>query len=152
MFNLPGHTGLTISGGEPFEQAKPLLELLRLFHEKTSLDIMVYSGYTLDEILRGPPVYKDLLSFIDILVDGRYRSDLTTSKQWCGSDNQVVYLLSDRAFQRYRKVLDREKGNVPSLQVEIGDDNSLRIIGIPRHGEIERLKSQLAIKGIELIK
>ena len=42
--------GITISGGEPFLQPLPLIELLQEI-KKRHLHIMIYSGYTYEEIL-----------------------------------------------------------------------------------------------------
>ena len=47
-----GCSGLTISGGDPFEQPESLLKLLKLLRE-TFEDILVYTGYTMEEIRAG---------------------------------------------------------------------------------------------------
>jgi len=85
--------GVTFSGGEPFLQAKALTELAKKI--KTSLDgidIMVYTGYTIDEILLGANKenkWRELLEYVDILVDGRFIKKLR-SIDLCfkGSKNQ----------------------------------------------------------------
>lgn len=144
------HAGLTISGGEPFEQAESLKELLENIHKYTSLDIMVYSGYTKEELLKGSQAMIDLLNKVDILIDGRFEIDLSPSKPWCGSDNQTIYLLSKRV-QKYRPMISPNQYIPPfSLQVEIADDDYVRIIGIPRRGELELMKTLLLKRGIEL--
>ncbi|GFP40682.1 4Fe-4S single cluster domain-containing protein, partial [Candidatus Hakubella thermalkaliphila] len=63
-----GLDGITISGGEPFEQAEALLRLVRLIKEHTSLDIMVYSGYTIEDLNEQGESASKLLSLIDILI------------------------------------------------------------------------------------
>ncbi len=66
--------GVTFSGGEPFAQPEalcPLAERLRALGK----DIMVYSGYTLEQLLelaKTRPAVGRLLSLCDILVDGPY--------------------------------------------------------------------------------
>ncbi len=147
----PGHAGVTISGGEPFEQAEALTELLLNLRDNTSLDIMIYSGYRREEILKSSAAMVKLLSLTDILVDGRYRSDLPTNKPWCGSDNQVIHLLSTRA-QAYRRLLKGEFKIAPTLQIEITAENEVRVIGIPHRGEMNRLKIELMERGIKLKK
>lgn len=42
--------GLTISGGEPFEQPEGLLKLVMAYKEKFNDDILIFTGYTLDEL------------------------------------------------------------------------------------------------------
>lgn len=94
----PAHIrGLTVLGGEPFEpQNQPgVLELLRQVRAKyPEKSIWAFSGYTLDgHILAkklGPwEVTEELLSYLDVLVDGPFmveQKDL--SLRFRGSKNQ----------------------------------------------------------------
>lgn len=151
LAHVPGHSGLTISGGEPFEQAEGLRELLFLVRKYTTLDVLIYSGYTLKELTDGPPAMQDVLSLVDVLIDGRYRHDLPASKPWVGSSNQMVHLLSRRA-QSDERYINASRMNIPSLQVQIGADNSLHLIGIPRRGDLARFGALLSQRGVELHK
>lgn len=66
--------GITLSGGEPFEQAEGFAELARRAKE-LGLHIMAYTGYTYEEILAGCSQNggrESLLNETDILVDGRF--------------------------------------------------------------------------------
>ncbi|MEN6313772.1 MAG: anaerobic ribonucleoside-triphosphate reductase activating protein [Clostridiaceae bacterium] len=66
--------GITLSGGEPFEQAEACSELARRAHEM-KLNVMTFSGYTFEELVAGfdeKPGWKALLHQTDILVDGRF--------------------------------------------------------------------------------
>ena len=86
-----GLRGVTFSGGEPFEQVPALLELAKLV-KGAGLTLMSYSGYTLDELeSRHDPETDELLSMLDILVDGRYDEKLRNlTLIYCGSENQRV--------------------------------------------------------------
>ena len=42
--------GITISGGEPFDQPEALIHLLAQIRSKTSIDILVYSGHPFEKI------------------------------------------------------------------------------------------------------
>lgn len=100
-------TGLTISGGDPFEQSDSLLGLLRLLREGFE-DILVYTGYTLEEIYEGCAgnAGKECLTYIDVLIDGRYIDELNTSD--CvlrGSSNQKIHFLNKRIEERYSDYL-----------------------------------------------
>ena len=102
-------TGLTVSGGDPFEQAEHLLELLRLVRDVFE-DILVYTGYTLAEIERGDAgeAGQECLRYIDVLIDGRYERKLNTRD--CvlrGSSNQVIHFLTAGLEPRYAEYMKR---------------------------------------------
>lgn len=63
--------GVTISGGEPFSQKEELLTLVKEIR-KTNLNIMVYTGYTFENLINSDNVTKEILSNIDYLVDGPF--------------------------------------------------------------------------------
>lgn len=87
--------GLTVSGGEPFLQAEALSELITLVKAKKNLGVIVYTGYCLEE-LEEVPYAKELLSQIDLLIDGPYQRELDDGKSLRGSSNQRVIPLTDR--------------------------------------------------------
>lgn len=90
--------GVSLLGGEPFAQARALAVLAHTVRE-AGLSVMVYTGYTLDELRAAdaPAGAADLLAATDLLVDGRYEeSQRTTTRRWIGSDNQVLHFLTDR--------------------------------------------------------
>lgn len=151
LLRAPDHRGLTVSGGEPFQQAPGLRKLLFLVRRHTSLDILVYSGYTLGELEKGPAEMAAALSLVDVLIAGRYRCDLPSSEPWLGSGNQQMHLLSPRA-RLDQEYANPSRGNSPSLQVHIGKDETLNLIGIPRAGDRTRFKELLLRRGIELKK
>ncbi len=91
-----GIDGITVSGGEPFLQPKGLLELLKTAVRAYGLSIVVYSGFTLKELMNIPECAV-CLNFIDVLVDGRYsisKNEPTLLAR--GSTNQRFCFLSDR--------------------------------------------------------
>lgn len=87
----PNLRGVTFSGGEPFEQVEPLLELAGMCKD-AGLSLMSYSGYTLEELEnRKDPQTDELLGMLDMLVDGRYDESLRNlTLVYCGSENQRV--------------------------------------------------------------
>lgn len=67
-------SGVTLSGGEPFEQAKPLTELSKKVRE-LGYNIISYTGYTYEYIIENSSEangWMELLKEIDILIDGRF--------------------------------------------------------------------------------
>lgn len=62
-----GVEGLTISGGEPFEQnPEALRTFLSIVRQRSDLSIMAYTGYLLEE-LREDSQRRELLDFVDVL-------------------------------------------------------------------------------------
>lgn len=82
--------GVTFSGGEPFAQAKPLVELADLVKRNTNLNIVTYTGYTFEEIITSNNSdWIALLNSTDILIDGEFIEDLKSYElRFRGSSNQ----------------------------------------------------------------
>ncbi|MBF0240067.1 MAG: radical SAM protein [SAR324 cluster bacterium] len=101
ILNTPNIEGVTFLGGEPFFQAEGLALLAQRI-KQSGLSVMVFSGYTIDQIKRsGKPGWLELLEAIDILVDGPFMEEKRVmNRRWIGSDNQTVYFLSDRYHER----------------------------------------------------
>ena len=91
MRGNPLLSGLTLSGGEPFAQAKACAELARSA-KAAGLDVWVFSGYTLEELFgSGRADFAELLGACDTLVDGRFEKDKRTLEiSFVGSKNQRV--------------------------------------------------------------
>lgn len=92
-----GIEGISVLGGEPFEQAAGVTALARAARAM-GLTVMVYSGYTLAE-LRARPDAAALLAEVDLLVDGRYDRDRPEppppiGRRWLGSTNQTMHFLT----------------------------------------------------------
>lgn len=82
--------GLTILGGEPFQNEVGLLQVLRDIKKEVQKDIWIFSGYTYEEILKDENK-KKLLEECDILVDGRFVEALKDlSLRFRGSSNQRI--------------------------------------------------------------
>jgi anaerobic ribonucleoside-triphosphate reductase activating protein len=92
-----GVEGITLLGGEPFEQAAGATALAEAAKAR-GLTVMVFSGYTLAELEQradaGP-----LLALTDLLVDGRYDRERPEppppiGRRWIGSTNQTMHYLT----------------------------------------------------------
>lgn len=82
--------GLSILGGEPMhpKNIEGTTKLAKAFKEKyPNKNIWVWTGFLYDKDL----VNKEVLNYIDVLVDGQYKDELHNPKlRWCGSSNQRV--------------------------------------------------------------
>lgn len=92
---LPQVRGLSLLGGEPMEienvtELLPLCEYLKEHYPDK--DIWCYTGYTYEELLnRNNIATKELLKYIDILVDGDFQIDKKSlSLKFRGSSNQRI--------------------------------------------------------------
>lgn len=87
--NNPLNDGVTFSGGEPMAQAKILSNLAKEIKD-LGKSIMIYSGYTFEQIIKNDDM-KNLLSYCDILVDGRFEiSQKNLMLKFRGSSNQRI--------------------------------------------------------------
>ena len=81
--------GITITGGEPFDQAGQCWEIARAAHER-GLDVWAYTGYRFEELCDNTDRHR-LLAEADVLVDGEFVKELKShSLKWRGSSNQRV--------------------------------------------------------------
>ena len=90
--------GVTLSGGDPMEQPKEILELCkRIKSDCPSLNIMIYTGRTLEQLHNLNNEYiEEILSIADYLVDGRFEQDnMKGALLYTGSANQRIYDLKN---------------------------------------------------------
>ena len=87
----PTCSGLTLLGGEPFQNVQGLLPVVRAVHAAApEKKVWAYSGYTIDDILEDE-LRSALLHEIDILVDGRFVDELKDpALRFRGSSNQRI--------------------------------------------------------------
>lgn len=86
--------GVTLSGGEPFQEDN-IEELLILVKniKSVGLNIWCYTGYTYEYLLTHPK-FSTLLKYIDVLVDGLYIKELfDPDLKFRGSSNQKIIKL-----------------------------------------------------------
>ena len=119
--------GITILGGEPFEQPEPLAALLALAWE-AHLSTVVFTGFTHEQLLtNNKPAVEVALRHTDVLIDGPYQqSERDFSRPLVGSANQRFLFLTDRY-----KMQDFATNKI---EVRIGKDGSIALNGM---GQIE---------------
>jgi len=131
--------GITISGGEPFDQPQGLIIFLTMLREMGFSSVMVYSGYPF-EFLRK--TFISHLDLIDILVSEPFQYKENDTKLWRGSDNQIIHLLSKRAKQEYNEdeMNELRYPEQRSLQI-IQNPDSIFIAGIPKRADLDKLRN-----------
>ena len=86
---------VTFSGGEPFFQAKGFISLAKRIRTETDKTIWCYTGYRYEQLIIKP-LFKELLSCLDVLVDGRFEITLKDSDlRFRGSSNQRIINLNN---------------------------------------------------------
>ncbi len=86
------HDGVTILGGEPFDQIDGLKTLVENLKEK-SYHLTIYSGNTLEKLLSSKnEKIEQILAKTDLLIDGGFDRELTNAVgEYRGSSNQNLY-------------------------------------------------------------
>ena len=136
--------GVTISGGEPFDQPKALETLLREVRCATQGDILVFSGHPI-EALRDHLVR--MQGLIDAIVTDPFERASAQTLRLRGSDNQRLTFLTPlgkRRFQPYQEF--RDDGD-RALDVCFDDNGAVWFAGIPESGDFARLSALLEAQG-----
>lgn len=87
--------GITVSGGEPLQQQQPLLALLSQVRHETPFSVLLFTGYTWEEV-QQMPVAHALLACVDVLVAGRYNASQHIARDLHGSANKTTHLITPR--------------------------------------------------------
>jgi len=100
--NNPLLSGITLSGGEPAEQAAPCAQLARRAHQK-GLNVWTYTGTTLEKLnerAKDDPALRQLLDETDVLVDGPFiLAQRSLELDFCGSKNQRLIDMNESRRQ-----------------------------------------------------
>ncbi len=144
-----GIDGVTITGGEPFDQPDGLLKLLEGLvswreTQGVDLDLLVYSGYTMRNIEKK---YSRHLPLIDAIVAGPFLTNRPTEKSYCGSDNQRRICFTARGRERY----ESQDGTMASGGIQVAiDTEGVWFVGIPRQGDLDRIDEECRKRGVIL--
>jgi anaerobic ribonucleoside-triphosphate reductase activating protein len=139
--------GVTVSGGEPFDQPDALLELLARVRSKTEADILVFTGYpwtTVAGMLGSSPAP------FDAIVTGPFDREEKQTLALRGSDNQELHLITERGRARFagfeRPATERDR----AVDVMFDDNGDVWFAGIPARDDFQRLRELLESTGSTL--
>lgn len=139
--------GITISGGEPFDQPAALAGLLAAIPLAADQDVLVYSGHAFEHIQQHPSLQEGR---IDALISDPFAVHMPQTLPLRGSDNQRLHLLTERGRQRFADFNNPISPDQRSLDVMFDDDGTVWMAGIPRPGDIGRLRAVLGAQGHEI--
>ncbi|TMO56522.1 4Fe-4S single cluster domain-containing protein [Pseudoalteromonas aurantia] len=124
IIKTPNISGVTILGGEPFQQAENTLWLLEKLKKVGNLTSIIYSGYTQRELIeRG--FWSTIDNNADLIITGRYQQDKRdTSLYLRGSTNQKLIYTSNTQLKR-----EDEQGDI--IEIIIDEFAKSTILGYP---------------------
>lgn len=106
--------GITLSGGEPMLQVKPLIEICKAVKQR-NLNIVIYSGFTYEQIIDDPEK-KLLLELGDMLIDGKFEQE----------NKSLTLLYRGSSNQRLINIQESLKQN-KVIEYEIDENNDIKI-------------------------
>jgi anaerobic ribonucleoside-triphosphate reductase activating protein len=129
-----GVEGLTLIGGEPFDQPDAG-RALALAARAAGLGVIAFSGYEYETLRDRADTTRAFLASVDLLVDGPYQEwNPETERALVGSGNQRFIHLTDR-YQTYRPELVRNRVDIrvrPNGTIEVAgflDSGALKDLG-----------------------
>lgn len=136
--------GITISGGEPFDQPEALGSLLALLRSKTKVDILVYSGHPFEKIASVVEKNKGL---IDAIISDPYEDNTSNTLVLRGSDNQRLHCLTTLGEMRFRQFERTITPTDKMFDIMFEEEGAVWLAGIPGRDDMKRLKTVLANDG-----
>jgi anaerobic ribonucleoside-triphosphate reductase activating protein len=123
---LPRVDGITLTGGEPSDQAEILASLLHQFRSAfPSAEVVLYSALLWPRLQQR---HAPLINLCDVVIAGPYVASLPPTPL-AGSSNQTLHLLTPLANQLYAGW-----ESWPLHRVQVGNlhqDNKVLMVGIP---------------------
>ncbi|MCC6869689.1 MAG: radical SAM protein [Burkholderiales bacterium] len=143
--------GVTISGGEPFDQPAALRSLLLGLanwrrEDHLDFDILCYSGHPLRRLEKE---HARLLTLLDAVIPEPYVDTLPQGNLWRGSRNQPLVPLSPRGHARYAAHIGAAADDDKRMQAAV-EGGRVWMIGIPGRGDMARVEALCAQRGLSL--
>jgi anaerobic ribonucleoside-triphosphate reductase activating protein len=143
--------GVTITGGEPFEQPDALHQLVdeldgwrKLNH--LEFDVLVYSGFRFKYLIEN---HRNILERLDAIIPEPFVHGQQENLLWRGSRNQPIVPLSKKGHQLYGQGVLINIHRERRLQM-IADAENIWFAGIPKPGDMDRLSYECEKKGLKL--
>ncbi len=137
--------GITISGGEPFEQANELNLLLSQIKDDLPEDILIFTGYTIEDLdSRCDPSTDNVLRYAAVIIDGEYQEELNNGSVLRGSDNQRIHFLKASCKNRYMQYINTGRRLYESFATSEG----VFMIGLHKKGFRKNLEEQKSKRGL----
>lgn len=119
--------GITLSGGEPMQQALSLANLIKKVRQnRPEINVICFTGYRYQDLAKkeNKNGILELISQLDLLIDGPYVQQKNDNIGLRGSSNQSFYYFSDRLRNHGLEIQPRK------VEINLNDGNAF-IVGIP---------------------
>lgn len=114
--------GITVTGGEPFDQAPALKVLLEQIRSASGLSIIVLSGYPYSKLMKKK-LNREILKLTDVLISGPFIKHRRSAQNLAGSSNKIFHFFTSAySMQDFLKV--------PGAELIIRPDGSVIFSGI----------------------
>ena len=144
---MPNADGITISGGEPFDQPDALTSLLVGIRTLSAADILVFTGYPLEKI--GPQLSL-MNGLIDALVADPFDQTALQTLALRGSDNQRLVPLTALGRERFAEYDRCADARDQSLDIMFDANGEVWLAGIPARDDFLRLQRLLLDDGVDV--
>lgn len=144
---LPLIDGITISGGEPFDQFEALLAIVVQLRKKTKVDILVYTGYSVEDITEQ---LLQIKPYIDVLISDPFQRQSSQTLRLRGSDNQRLHCFSSQAIEKFAYYQQAVTTKDKVLDVMFDAEGVVWFAGIPRRDDFVKLQTLLKQQGHQI--
>jgi anaerobic ribonucleoside-triphosphate reductase activating protein len=139
-----GVEGVTLLGGEPFDQAASLARVAAGV-KAAGLSVMTFTGYTWDQLQQAIQAGRDdvsaLIEGTDLLVDGPFLADrLDRDRPWVGSTNQQYRALTDRYADLFG---DDSAQHRDRVEIRVGTNGEVTVNGWAPLDTLDTLLAQI---------
>lgn len=137
-------TGITLTGGEPTEQAVELTDLVNRIRDEVNdrpLDVLMFTGRSAKAAERAAPT---LWAVVDAAICGPYRNSRPGADPLIASANQSLVVRTELGAARMG---DLDRATPPMLQARVGDGDIV-LIGLPGPGDLPRIEAALRKRGV----
>lgn len=144
---LPLIDGITISGGEPFDQFEALLAIVVQLRERTKVDILVYTGYGVEDITDQ---LQQIKPYIDVLISDPFQRQSSQTLRLRGSDNQRLHCFTSQAVEKFAYYQQAVTTEDKVLDVMFDAEGVVWFAGIPRRDDFVKLQTLLKQQGHQI--
>lgn len=140
-------TGLAVTGGEPAQQPAALAHVIAEVRSAAEsmareIDVLLFSGYSYPVLARRAA---PLVDVVDTIIAGRYRAERGFDGPLGTTANQTIHRVTPLGERRCAP----DRLGDSAMQVTM-DGDQLLLVGIPRPGDLERMRSRLDAAGVQL--